>query len=773
MLNLRIKEKITTMFADSEFDFNYGTNVYNYERNQEEVHFNTGAGVDDSGIVEDFIKKNTLYNITIQLFDNGCVGNGGTSPRLTFSTPMGTNLVSTTGFENFINLPNNTQNIRYLSGSDNDLQWKFLTDDPSYSIDINLVKITFEEVSYTEIDLVDPEKGIQITKSIKEISSPDKYKIGYTNTFDVLLNSNSEEYLRFKNVVSNSTIEYKAIISDTEYELMLGSVKFTEILDNSIRGIDTIKCQFFQEGGEFFENIKLKNIKDLTDMPGGLISYNNISLSAPTSSSTATYYYGIVDNGNFDSLSALDSGNRGVNERVFNEIKSYAHESSFSVGDIYPSVYVRKIWDEIHSQENISYSGDIFKTDNWNALLLNYWNDFNYTKEKIEELKSTAAFNSTWTLYRNSTNTSYDSLNTYVHPSTYDGSFDNYGYDAGEYTIMKSKFNLKVVCDIDVDVNFETYDNVMQTPWIHMLAYGIVEVMFIGNSVGEPNDPTQNNYFLKKSYPFSLRNYGQADTKFELDISDEIDYNLFNANESYRIFIKVIPTSYWQDESYAYSGLDFYEEILKVTITGNLNMDSHEKIAPGSHTPLYAGNGFKFSDVVPKMNQIDFIKNIANLFNLRFEYDSNKNHITWYTFDEYYMKYSDIENFTNIIKKENIKKILGNDFQSNNNLFKYKETTGKYIDLYNSNNKHQYGTKVINLTGELDTKEFVLENGFGIQPFSYVSDEYFALTHNSEQIDNFNSTSIPRKMNNIPFLSYQNIMSGIPIIFRKENMTTL
>ncbi len=759
-MKLLVREIKKTYFRDPKIVWGaHASDVYSYERDNEEVLYVVdAAGSTTSVTISNFIKKNTKYKVSIRLFDNGSSG----ATRIRLSTPAGGALKSTTYLPNFNTLANNTNTFYYLSGDDIDLKLMFIKTGIE-TIDCNLDSIILEEIQASELSLQDTDKGIVLNRSIKEIRDPDKYKVGYSNSFNILMDNNTSEYLKFKNLNPDSEIIYSAIISDDSFD-MKGSLVFKKNQDNYL-GADVIQAQFFEMGAEFFDSIKDKWIHSLST-ESSYLDYNRMVSKMKTpqvaKDTDETFWFGTIDNGQINNTAALTTGwSRGFNENNFNGIPGYSHKLNLGMCDIYPSVYVRKIWDLIHEQAGYAYEGDIFDTDNWNGLLVNDLSKFKIDKETQENFKSRGEIIQNATLGVLPGFASFASYNEWLTLDTHEGECTYYGYEPSTYTTMKSKINIKVEIDLETDPNFETFDD-NQHPGAFLHIMGEVHLIFIpvqtGSIDGEVFDINEGNYIVHNIGNFDLQNFNKGDTKYVLDTNVDIDYNQFIGNVKYRAKVMVIPSYYNQTVD---AGIIYLHQICDVNIEGSMEFDSHDRIS--------TGNQFYFSNVVPKMKQIDFIKNIASLFNLRFEFDVEKKLITWYTFDEYYMKYSDIKNFNNIIQKDKLVKKLGAEFQSNNNIFSYKLTKGNVIEQYNDIYEHQFGSYTKRIPGELKKKETKFENGFGIQPFEYVIDGYLPLINNNNKVDIIYSSAIPRNNNVIPFLSYSNIIPlNSDIIFRKE-----
>jgi len=784
MLSLRIREKIKNNFSDGIFEFNSGTSTkeYNYERNEEEVHidiYNIPPDPDDSGLLYNYIKPLTTYRVSLKIISNR--GGFGADASFGISNTSDGNMVET-WIANFHNAENNTISFMYTTSDETTLKWHLIKN--AGIIDANLISIELEELSYTKMILEDSKKGILMNKSIKELKDASVYRLGYTNKFNIILDGETNSYLRYKGVVSNSYITYEAIISDEHFDIMKGSIIFNEISQNNK---DVISVEFFEYGIGFFDKLKISNLKDLADNESfvnssGSTTYENMLETRVSpqinKNNNTTFYYGVVDNGNFNNFETQNL-DRGMGECLINNNKSSSHLCIASVNDLYPSVFVRKIWDQIHVQNGINYNSDsgIFVSDNFNALLLNYWKDYIISEERKEELKATADIKLVNYLFKTN-DASQISSNPNYYPSKIINLFSNYHInfsntvgDSVEYgyyqptsgnTIMSLDGSITVDLDLDVGefentgssyISYRRYENENIPNARIMSLEGKLTVTLIGDNLGEINDNTRNNFIFQHTKNIHLANYGSFADNISYDIDLGIDYNLFSNSDKYRIKISWEGTgdgeNGWKNNKV---GTQVVDPVCVVNLDGNVVFNSSDKIVPG--------NQFNYRDLVPDITQMDFIREIANLYNLRFEYNDNTKTITWYTFDEFYMKYSTVVDYTNKIKKNNIKKELGSSYQSSEYNFGY-ENIDSLLNLnYNNINKHKYGYKTIKVPGDFKTKIYNYKNYFGLNKFTYtLFDNNIPLTINKASSSKRFSSASSLEMLDVPYLSYQNLNS--------------
>jgi len=773
MIQLKVKKKITLNFSDDIFSFSHGEESYNYEYDRNEIHIEQLAGETDSGILSSILEPNTRY--IVKVWANNI--SSSSASRFWIMNTDGSNDDYSTSFSNFDITEGNPRfsmipNIIYGWTSDDSgsVKWEIKGSGSSPSTqyaNVNLVKIEFSEIAYTELDILDADNGVQLNKSIKEISEPDKYKITYSNSFKLPMNNTTSDFLNHKNLLSNSNYEYEGVLSEEDSsEIMNGIIIFTSIEDKTIDGVDIIECKMYQKGSDFFEKIKLKNLSDL-DIEDGEVNYSNTFNNM--NSNNNSYYYNIIDNGQINK-NMLNGGNRTVNERSVNGVKMGSYLADFNINDVYPSVYVRELWDKIHSEAGINYSGDFFETDNWKNLLLNDWSNFKKTKEELESLKCSTELNLPYEVIT-------DPSGGYTNPNNTLPTFFRYvdfinpigsELTSNSYTptqLRGMKTNLKMDVDINIHVagNYDRFDEPAGALANYMYCKLKVKISLIPTNLtlGEIINTTLGHYIAVHEEIIELGNTNMLPESTTISIDTEIDYNAFVTSGIYKVRCSFEEIDYWQSQPF--DSPNRYIQVYSLEGSGELSLEPTEKIIPNET--------FSIANVVPKMKQIDFIKNISNLFNLRFVFDEQSNNIEWYTFDEYYMKYSELKDFTNRLDKKKVKKVLGNSWQAKENKIEFKQTKGNEIENYNSAYSLKYASINNKLNGDMEKLENTLINGFGVQPFTYEYNYKLLLTNNTSIVGNIISSIPFREMNTVPFLTYRNIISmDETIIFRNEEL---
>ncbi len=330
---------------------------------------------------------------------------------------------------------------------------------------------------------------------------------------------------------------------------------------------------------------------------------------------------------------------------------------------------------------------------------------------------------------------------------------------------------MKLNIDLDLEANFRISNAGEQV--LENARNGVIPrfdatvyIYIRGTGSGEWNDDT--NSILLQSHNITLGVNSNYQKTF--NIKESLSYNLYSEDEDYELSFQIVPQDFADNTTFNFfRNYDLSSiastELFDVKINGTLEWVSHEKIPPK--------NTFEYKDLVPDISQAEFIKTIANLFNLRFEFSENNNHITWYTYDEYYMKYSIVKDWSNKLKNSEINKMIGSSIQANKYLFEYKESDGYLKKLYNTENLHQYGNKElngINNTNEIEEKKIKID--LSLQEYEIYNNIIPIINNSVSDPDIIRtypySTATPiGTVKENPYLSYMNIaVLPTPIIFR-------
>jgi len=758
MLDLRIKEKKTVKFVDNTV-FNFSSTSekeFSYLRNEFEIHTYIQTSLpSDEVILKNFVNPDTSYKITIKYIDNGS----------TFDSCASISEIddsNDTSFEAFSDNPNESNESSIFYKHINGTDIKFKLNKNSGMINAYLVQIIFEELNYTVISLKNPLKGISLNKSQKEVSDYANYKVSYSNKFEIVLDNNTNKYLKFKNLNGNSYSDYLAVLSDKGLDIMFGSLRFNLINSNDVK--DTVNCVFIEDISSFFKDIKIKKLKDLSTAAefshkdfnvNFALMYNNMDNPTIQKENDTTVYYGIVDNGQIQYWNINTNDYKGMIQKNNNGVNYYGRACQLSVNDIYPSVYVRKLWDQIHKQAGINYEGDFFNTDNFNALLLNYWGDYKLPEEDKKSRYSAAEFSHTH--YTSIHNQSIiEELIIETIPETEVGDiYENY-YTPSKDSIMKVK--LKGSLRASLCLSDSDSEDLIERSGTDTYTFTSRYFIYLrGHKSGEYNNYTGTgginegfNYFIRiMPYLINLNydvNGGYEEHIEEFEI--ELDYNLFSSLDKYELIIK---QDFYEFPPLLVEKLDLNAKgnFLKTDVTGIIEYISHDKIPPN--------NVFNVNKLMPDITQGEFIKNIATLFNLRFTFDGNTNTIHWHTFDEFYMKESEVKDLTAKIDKDSIQKQLGAEFQTSEYNFAFKDVKGTSIEKYNSEHEHKFGSYKITQPGEVKKEKTNITLKFGIQDYEWKGNYQLPITSNCKKTGYPTSSAYPRNMNTIPYLSYQNI----------------
>jgi len=782
MLELKVRKKIRIDFSDDRFDLGstYPNYIYNYNTSEDNVELAWDGYNVISGNLYGLVESGKNYKITLKMYNKFTYANLDDDGKLILSSSGETNYITYDFdfWEQGISSPVVDNELTKIFIPINDvLSWRIQTNDSASEMDIRLVYIIIEEIDPTSISILDAKNGVQLNKSIKEIKEPENFKISYSESFNVVLNEETTNYLYFKNIENNSNYQYLASIEEDEVELINGIAIFEKIDDKSIDGFDIISCIVFENGVDFFDRLKRKTLKELDDDTDfKLESTNKLNKSNIINNNDGTYFFSLMNNGTFDE----NYESRGVGEQYNNGDLVPNYLCDLHVKDFYPAVYVSKIWDEIHRQGGFTSNGDFFETTQWKDLLFNYYKDLVNKKEDVKNFDFSGEFQETQIL-----TVSHDNGNIYggylinnvkeIYFINNSGTteFTAFGYSPDVNRIgtleVTGELQLDGTIGTSVDgVPYDRYDDIAPADVRNKIHNNFrVEIYMKPVSISNGEIATEENYIFLDSEEFTFGNTDNLPDKDKFKFKIKVDENLFindlTAGDTYyKIFFKIVDINYYQVAWYNVQAF-MYDKILEVTPKGKIKFKHSTSKPPvpnygTNYNDVYSVTKFSIKDLVPNTPQIDFIKNIANLFNLRFEIDDFNKVINWYTFDEYYIKNSSVKDFTNKIDKTNITKLIGNEFQSNSNVFKFKECKGNDVELYNSAYELKYGSLIKKIYGDVKSKENVITNGFGIQPFSFIYGNV-PITNNTGVDETFNSTLSMRNENGTPFLTYKNIIT--------------
>ena len=145
-------------------------------------------------------------------------------------------------------------------------------------------------------------------------------------------------------------------------------------------------------------------------------------------------------------------------------------------------------------------------------------------------------------------------------------------------------------------------------------------------------------------------------------------------------------------------------------------------------------NGETISNIhqmLPKGKQSDFVKGIAQMFNLQFETNPISKIVTVEPYDYFYEGFSNAIDWTDKIDySKNIKDEFIYDIKSNI-IFKYKDASGDgLLEKYNKRNTLDWGAYEENdRSGKFQTGEYKVENSYFSPTFNWYEPNYIFVNH--------------------------------------------
>ena len=790
MLELKIRKKTKIKFSDELFSFQHGTEDYDYTLVDKFIKVDQSAGEQDEGIIYNIVKPNKRYKITIRATNFG----SSSASRFWVMNDDGTNTAYSNSFPNYsisLGLPR-WHSFYWESGSNKNIKWMIKGSGSSPSTQyakVDLYNITISEVEYLDVDLVDNVKGIELNKSYRDTKNPEKYNNDYSSNFKLPTTKKNLDLIDFVDIQKNTLFQYDSLLEEDGLTIMGGEIIFRRIdLENVIYGV------LFAEDSNFFNKIKSKELREL-DLPDSTVNYENYLRTSRTSQSNydadEPYFYNIINNGNI-----TDDYWRSVGEKITitpNNVDPESkinYASGFNVNDVVPSVYVWKLWDKIHAEEGMTCSGTFLESEEFIGLLLNDFNNYKISKEEKNANKSSAKISGLTYFLE-------DELGDGIsRTKEWDLTFEDMEGNDWTDRYFKPTKNLGLKINITVKMKFDTdsfnWGSSVGCPGIHLklkvnASFGrranykpqpYTESMLypLPTNLEPLTNPDNEILFGEEIIELDEDNKRQT-VKFTAKIDANYLYEVLSTDQSfYTIRVKVTPQYYLQE---AIGGLwdadlvptPIQTEICKMTPSGKIKLTGIQKIVPGET--------FTKENILPKMKQIDFIKAVANLFNLR--YIITGNNIEWLTYEEY-MNKGELRNWSNKLHHKFKNTYFGNTFQTNEYTFSYKETKGDTKEAYESNVGLDYGVKIDKKDGDLETKTKKYNVGIGIQAIEQMkynlfyiagtpyANEIFITNNHEEQKDTTISSVDFNKVGKKPFFSYQNVVPSPPTTFRDERL---
>lgn len=555
------------------------------------------------------------------------------------------------------------------------------------------------------------DSNLGLTKSISDISQPEKRKATGSKTITIAGNENNNNLLSHLYDVNAIDLTFDRNVKQPCCILVDGEI----LMDNAFLQITEINKEQKNSGEDekltysavvkssvslFFDKIKEGNLQDIKiskfDIPN-----NGSILMSPTLVKDS------FDNDYTDG---------------FKFVLKAINQSSVSWADITPAFYLFNLFRALI--RNNGYTFDFPEIGVEDSEVVNNTDDLHFRKLLIPftgEIPEDSVEEKNKYFLRTYNNEPYDlkstSLGGYIrdglkinpsqdaditqqNPSAY-SLFYQGGYKSPFTGIVKIKINNKadtfnVFNPNNDDVTFAGGN----------LSYKIGTVVYV-NGVEYMKIPMNGDYTINTGDVF-----GNGDTVIFTDIDEDIYYNIpvniGDVVKVYNYFYCVgAPANLgyflYGSWGFALAGMVLSFKQLWTTIEFTANV---------SNTLMFGGE-IDFNSFIPKIKQLDFFKGVIGLFNLYIDYDEeNPNRLIFMTRDKYY-KSGKGHDITNLLAKDQNQKITFlSDEVKKRQIFTYKNGKSENLVKYTESTNATFGQATINLNSEFNQGEDKLQIPF-------------------------------------------------------------
>jgi len=564
----------------------------------------------------------------------------------------------------------------------------------SLDYEYELKGITVTQVKSKTITI--PESELLLNSKFKSLTSPNNYSLRHSYSFSIPLDSESEKFFKFVDMYQDVSRYYKCEILEDYNPIANGILSLNSIKNNNL------EVQFIEDINNFFDDIKSLDIKDINFDNGFIYNVNSIKPQGAIAYFNDNSEFALVHDNRFSSnYNIFDKRfmgwtyDNGYKKGV--ELNNYDDFTETFIGEYQPRVFARTIWDKIHKNMGVDYDGEIFDTLDWNSLLIHNNKDFLYNSDELKERKWKVKYADTNITYRHIQGgaseyrdhfilDSYGYFN-YLHcglkmsGSTTDNVITNdYGFNPN-----KSSYQ-EVTLKYDLISSFKEFmENGSSNAYFFSCAVEFdVGIRFVWTRkfILPVESALPGTQMIKVSHKIKLDNYT---TGIE---GDSLNYTRLTQKDKGNIVVNV-PVPHDVNDNYE---LRIIIDIDNVIFSGNVVDDDAEIIdivlkkieltAKPSNIIYPDNNMMRLNKILPKWKQSDFIKDMMNLFNLKYVISENK--ITYYTSEEFYTS-GDIINLTNKYDKNSLEQTLSNNFQSRFTKKSYADNEGSVTYTLPSN----------------------------------------------------------------------------------------
>lgn len=558
------------------------------------------------------------------------------------------------------------------------------------------------------------DSNLGLTKSIADISQPEKRKATGSKTITIAGSENNNNLLSHLYDINAIDLSFDRNIKQPCCILVDGEI----LMDNAFLQITEINKEQNNSGEEekltysavvkssvslFFDKIKEGNLQDVKiskfDIPnnGSILMTPTLVKDSFDNDYTDGYKF-VLKSVNQSSVSWADVTPAFYLFNLFRAmIRNNGYTFDFPEIGVEDSEVVNNT-DDLHFRKLlIPFTGEIPEdsVEEKNKYFLRTYNDEPYDLKPI--------IGSNGIIFEGSRiNPSMDAEITQQNPDAYNLFYQG-GYESPFTGILKIKIN-------NTASSFSVYNPNVEDALFSgggTLTYKIGTVVYV-NGVEFMKIPMNGNYSINSGTIFQTGN-----TTIYSNIDEDIFYNIpVNIGD----VVKVYNYFYCAD---APSGFGYFilgwwggQWASNVEVSFKDVWTKVDFIANVSNTLIY-GNEIDFNRFLPKIKQLDFFKGVIGLFNLYVDYsEDNPNRLIFMTRDKYY-KSGKGHDITDLLAKDQNQKITFlSDEVKKRQIFTYKNGKSENLVKYTESTGATFGQASINLNSEFNQGEDKLEIPF-------------------------------------------------------------
>ena len=568
----------------------------------------------------------------------------------------------------------------------------------------------------------------------------------FSKTFKVPATRNNNKL--FNHIYKDGNIDSKNVLKDlpsTIYAdhlpIMNGKLRVSQIYKNT--DVLEYECLFLADNMDWADKIKNADLDELRFSSTYYSSYENISSSSWVFENPRTTYPDYAFNHDKLVYPLLTVG-EGDNTT-----------DSTLDSDFVPCVYIKNVWDKIFQAQGYTVSSTFCDSDFFKKLIMplifkkptdvtdvSFGKVLQSADEVLVELDT--AVNTSVTDNRSLGNQSY----TYT-----------LGYTGGDFTLpfIVSADTLTDDAPSQAGLDTDDYGNAqLGTEHTGGIKNGLVvssqgsglfnikgsvtvEVETDGASFADALASSFTSYKVVASI-IKFTGANDDTDSFDVVATGEIDATLINhvnasTNEHQFNFQSENPVEAAQNDKFAIK-VDFvhYRTPLAGAERPKLKVitkaQSYLQIEQTS--AYFNGEEIKnIHNMLPKGKQSDFVKGLAQMFNLQFETDPISKTVYVEPYDHFYESTSNAVNWT---EKVDYSKAIKDEFLfdiKSKLIFKYKDASGDgLLDKYNKRNAVDWGSyEETDTSGKFQTGEYKVENSYFSPTFNWYEPNYIYVEH--------------------------------------------